>query len=186
MSMRRFPRRNERPARAWQDLSGQWLLITAATAAVPILRFEAPTVVGTVTSALPEDITILRMVGSFQLSLGAAVCNWTLGLMVVDALWTPGATFAADADKRVLWHETYVNSTGAAVVEWTPPDNYTPVGGVTSYAGPRACRLDITPKVKLEQGKALTLVAWENVASAAQLTTGSADMRVLYQRSGRR
>lgn len=130
----------------------------------------------------PEDITILRMVGSFTVSLSAALANWTLGLMVVDATWTPASLFSSDADKRVLWHQTYVNNTGAASLVWSPPDQFETSGG--ARARTEASRLDISPKVRLEQGKALKLVWWEN-AGGAELNVNSADMRVLYQRTRR-
>lgn len=167
----------------WQPVSAQFAVAAnAASGSTSILAFEAPTA-GSLTSLPPEDVTILRVVGDFTTALSAALGNWTLGLMVVDATWTPTGVFEADADKRVLWHRTYENLNAGAACSWSPPDRWTD-GNITTMATREAVSLDISPKVRLEQGKALKLVWWENGGSAT-MTVQSSDMRVLYQRSRR-
>lgn len=184
--MRRFSRsRAPRPARAWQDLSAAFVLTTQATStSVNLLEFQAPAA-GSLTAMPPEDVTVLRVVGDFTVQLSAAVCSWTLGLMVADSTWTPGATFVVDSDKRVLWHRTYTNFAGTGTQTWVPPGLHVDGTGTPFPDATRAGFFDITPKVRLEQGKALKLVAWEN-AGAGTVTVSSVDMRALYQRSRRR
>lgn len=176
--------RRERPAVSWLSLSPVWTLSTSATVAVPLLQMEAPVLTAApITSAVPEDLTLLRIVGDFSLSLNTAAQAWTIGLTVQDATWTPGATFSVDADKRILWHMSYQNSVGS-LQSWVPPDQG--INGALIYQAAReAVHVDISPRVKLENGKALYLVAWEN-SGAGTLTSSSFDMRLLYSRAKRR
>lgn len=164
-------------------MSGQWVLAgTAVTTAVPLLQLQSPTNLSNLTADPPEDLTVLRVVGDFQVQLTIVTANWSLALIVADVTWTPGATIAVDNDKRILWQMTYVSID--SVVNWIPPGTFLDTGVVT-MAPREAVHIDIAPKVKVEAGKALYLVAYENVAGGT-LTTSSATMRVLYQRSGRR
>lgn len=185
MTMKRGFRRSraERPSVQWLSLSPVWNTgAVAATTAVSMLQLEAPTLTGAVLTATPsEELTLIRIVGDFLVLLSAAASSWTLALMVNDATWTPGATFTVDADKRVLWHQTYVNLNGAGALQWTPPGIFNDL----SMAPREAVHLDINPKVRLEPGKALYLILYEN-SGAGTLTTLSNDMRVLYSRAKRR
>lgn len=194
--MRRYSRQNDRPARVWQDIARNFSVAAATTSTyTSLLAFEAPAA-GTLTGAPPEDITLLRIVGDFTVSMGAGG-NVTVGLMMVDPGWTPAVVassgFQTDSDKRILWHQTYATTALAAsyagftAATWAPP-GYLYVDGTAdtvTMCAREAVHLDITPKVKLEQGKALILVMWEN-SDGATTTVVSSDMRVLYQRSRRR
>lgn len=154
------------------------------------MSMEMPTSLVNITSDPPEDLTVLRVVGDFVVSLSAG--NWTLGCLVQDHTWTPGATVSVDNDKRVLWSMTY-NVTGVAqlagftTASWEPPGQLF-IDATTDLVvqAPReAVHIDISPKVKIQAGQALYLVAWEN-SGAGTFTTGSNNMRVLFQRSRRR
>lgn len=176
-----------RPSRAWADVSGAWNLNNVTgTTAVKLIELQAPASLVNLTSDPPEDLTILRMRGSFYFSLSTGMSEWTLALTVQDTDWTPGATAAVDADKRLLWSQVYRAPLGVQYM-WTPPGLLTvdPLGaGQVVYAGEAACHLDISPKVKVEAGKALYLVAYEEYGTAFAVS-GSRLMRVLFQRSGR-
>lgn len=184
---RRFTRRSGssgRPSRAWSSLSSAFSLsAVTATTAVSLIELQSPTTLATLTSDPPEDLTLLRIRGSFNVTVSAAGGGWTMGLTVQDTTWTPGALFEADADKRFLWTRTF-RANGGAAQEWYEPD-CTEITGVAFFNAGGACLLDIAPKVKVEAGRALHLVAYE-IAGASALTVVSSEMRVLYQRSGRR
>lgn len=185
---RRFTRRSgsgARPSRAWSSLSSAFLLNSVtATTAVKLIELQSPLSLASLTADPPEDLTLLRLRGSFRVQMTAnAVGVWTLALTVQDTDWTPGATFQVDADKRILWSRTY--ETSAAVTHaWVPPGVLTITGtAVVDQMG--ATDLDIAPRVKVEAGKALYLVGYENSGAQTLLVT-SDELRVLYQRSGRR
>lgn len=183
-----------RPSLTWADISDQFAIAAAtATGTATLMSMIADQSLVALTSDPPEDLTILRVVGDFTTTLTRG--NWTLGLIVVDTT-TSFTTFAADSDKRVLWHMTYDAETpvtvggppaGAAAFIWTPPN----LGMLQATANQlvqvdrASVHLDISPKVKVEPGKSLLLVAWEN-SGAGTMTVASTDMRVLFKRSGRR
>lgn len=174
-----------RPALTWVDVSQQWNINVSATGTATLIMLQAPASLAALTSDPPEDMTVLRVVGDFLVSIGTGLGNWTLGLLVADVTWTPAATFTLDADKRILWHQTYESTTSGAFT-WQPPDTLlVTIAGGTSVSQTKGAHIDITPKVRIEPGKALYLVAWENTG-ALQFTTLSQDMRVLFKRSGRR
>lgn len=185
-SMRRNARRpGVKPAVQWSDVSGQWLFAgAAATSTATLIQLQSPANLSNLTADPPEDLTILRMVGDFSVQLSANASSWTLALLVADVTWTPGTTVSVDNDKRLLWQQTFTNNDGSAIRDWYPPGMFE--DGTTVF--PQAnnpTHLDITPRVRIEPGKALTLVAYENVG-AGTLTSSSVSMRVLYKRSRRR
>lgn len=171
----------------WADVSGQFALsAVVATTAVVLIQLQAPASLAALTSDPPEDLTILRMRGAYFTSIGSgSAYNWTLALLVQDTTWTPGATFNVDADKRILWSRTYQGNASTAALNYSPPGLVYETGGAQFPAHPAILTVDIAPKVKIQSGQALHLVAYENGASPS-LTIISSEMRVLYKRSGRR
>lgn len=186
---RKFVKRSgRRPANMqWSDVSSVWSFAgISATTATALVQLQSPTSLAALTSDPPEDLTLLRIVGTYTVALSATSGqNWTLALIVSDVTWTPGATVAADNDKRLLWQRTYVTGT-AATAQYSPPGLYYEATAQGFPCHPSLVTVDITPRVKVEAGKALYLVAYENVATAGTLVTTSTSMRVLYKRSGRR
>lgn len=184
----RFAGRANKPTRQWAAVNGEFLFTNiTVTTATTLVQLQAPTALNALTSDPPEDLTILRIRGSFACTLaGAAATIWTLALTVQDTVWTPGTTFLVDSDKRMLWSRTF-HATNATSDIWAPPGTYIASGsGATALAShPNATDLDIAPKVKIETGRALFLVAYEN-AGAGNLSVVSGDMRILFQRSRRR
>lgn len=184
---RRFVRglRGVRPSRTWADVSQQFVMAAVTvTSSATLIQLQAPASLASLTADPPEDLTILRIRGCYSTTMaGSAVANWTLALTVADVTWTPGATFTVDADKRILWSRTY-QASNATADAWNPP-GYQLVGGTPFPTVPEMVMVDISPKVKVEAGRALVLVAYENV-SGASLTVTSQEMRVLFQRSGRK
>lgn len=178
-------RGGSRPERVWASLASRWAFssVTATTAQV-LISLEMPTDLSALTNDPPEAMTLLRIVGSFRIANAAAAgaaSGYTLALLVQDQTWTPSAVFATDADKRILWSRTFfLGST-----ESYSPFIWTNGTAIVPYH-PEVTRVDIAPKVKVEPGKALFLVIYENSASTSEITVASSDMRVLYQRSGRR
>lgn len=185
--MRRTTRRSfrgarsaSRPTRTWVGVSGQFAMAGAtATTAGTLIQLQAPADLSNLTSDPPEDVTVLRMRGSFVLALSTAG-SWTLALLVQDTTWTPG-TFLADSDKRMLWTETF----NVAEASTWRPGLFTNAAGSTFPDYPGKTFLDIAPKVRIEPGKALFLVAYENTGTAT-LDISCQEMRVLFQRSPRR
>lgn len=172
------------PSREWVSLSTGWALLTvASTTATPLMQLQAPTMLN-LTSDPPEDLTVLRVVGSFNCLVSDPGGSWTLALVVQDTTWTPSAFFADDADKRILWSRTFRNGAAMGAEVWTEPGVLTSQGSRLPF-NRDTVTVDITPKVKLEAGKALYLVAYEQDPGST-LTTGTEDMRLLFQRSGRR
>lgn len=183
--------KGQRPSRQWIPINTGFVFagITGSTNSV-LMRMEMPTDPTNLTADPPEDIIILRIVGEFEVSMAAAAAaaSWTLALTVQDWTWSSSATFAADADKRLLWTRTYTATADNVAFQWLP--GLGQVSGSNTVIGNSgmeepATRLDIAPKVKLEAGKALALVAYENVDGRALTVTGRS-MRLLYQKSRRR
>lgn len=178
--------------RTWSELASLWsMVVVSVDTAVEVMGFEEPGASAAFTSMPPEDVIIDRVVGEFVVSIPAvAASSWTLGLLVVDRGWTPGVSFNVDCDKRILWAETYTvpATTGAAPVwSWLSDAVIAQAAADTPYImahSPRKSRVDITPRVRLVAGKALTLVAWENTG-ATTFSTSSNHMRVLWHRARR-
>lgn len=182
--------RGARPSRTWADISSVWLHSgVTATSAATLISMQAPTSLAALTSDIPEDLTILRIRGSFNVQLDAVATsgNWTLALIVQDTTWTPGATVSVDNDKRMLWLQDYAVRlrTSGAAQNWEQGGIYQEGAELPAPCNPMYTTVDIAPKVKIEPGKALFLVAYENV-DGASFTTGSTNMRVLVQRTARR
>lgn len=192
MRSRRFGRRPGRsagrPTRVWADVSQQFLLNSiTATGTATLVSLEAPASLAGLTADPPEDMTILRLVGSFSFSFTvAATSRWTLALLVQDTTWTPSGTFTADADKRILWSRTFRQPVGV-IQTWSEPGVlYYDLAGTVAVAGQvGATSIDIKPMVKIEAGKSLYLVGYEDIGGGTILVT-SANMRLLFQRTGRR
>lgn len=185
--MKRFVRRarggTARPTRTWVSLNAGYALsaITATTSAT-LLSLQAPTSL-TLTSDPPEDMTVLRIRGSMNVLLSAAG-SWTLALLVQDTTWTPSTAFEDDADKRILFSQTFRNTLATTKV-WNPDGTVEyGSGGVTGVTS-NVTQVDISPKVRIGAGQALFLVGYEDTGAAA-LTVDTAEMRLLFQRSGRR
>lgn len=188
-SSRRPSRGPQRPTRVWVAANTGFTFVgVTGTSASIVMQLQAPTDVTNLTADPPEDLTILRMRGSFSVTLAgdasASVANWVLALTVQDVTWTPSSSFLTDADKRILWSMSYT-SNDATFTRWLEPD--TMQAGTTTLfgVGTRGASLDIAPKVKLEAGKALYLVAYE-MSGAVAFSVTTRDMRILFQRSRRR
>lgn len=170
----------------WSDVSAQWTFASiVSTTATVLIQLQSPAALNNLTADPPEDLTILRVVGDYLVRMTSGDGNWTLALLVADVTWTPGATISVDNDKRILWQKTYQVFGTAAEAVWHPPGMYKEAGGTTFPGDPSMTHIDISPKVKVEAGKALYLVAYEN-SGAEDLIVNSVTMRVLYKRSGRR
>lgn len=184
----RFAGRGVKPTRTWITANQGFLFsaVTATTANV-VMRMEGPTDPTNLTSDPPEDITILRVKGSFfvQLSATAATAAWILALTVQDTTWTPGATFPGDADKRILWQRCYQKGATNATHSWWSP-GYLEIASTAFVEQTGMCDIDIAPKVKLEPGKALYLVAYEEDGSSTFSLASNDNVRILFQRTSRR
>lgn len=169
----------------WSDVSTDFAFVAAATTTQTILiSLESPVQLNALGADPPEDLTILRMVGDFSVSL-TTNGTWRLALLVQDRTWTAQVSGRDDNDKRILWSQVYVDAIGAAM-NWLPPGQVVSAAGLNVTSTVReAVHLDIAPKVRIEPGKALYLVAYEEV-NGAVLSVSSVNMRVLYKRSGRR
>lgn len=175
--------RGFRPSREWLGLQTTFgLAAVSVTTAVPLLSLQAPTTLA-LTADPPEDLTILRIVGEYSVTISQAAARWVLALIVQDVTWTPSATFNLDADKRILWSRTYISESATAA--WSPPGQYSEAGAVVSNTVREAVSLDITPKQKVEAGRALYLVGYEEGGTSA-IGVDTNNMRLLFQRSGRR
>lgn len=175
-----------KPSRVWLPLAGTPLNGVSSTTASSLYSLQAPTVsIGTaLTADPPEDVTILRVMADFSFAISAAGA-WILALTVQDTAWTPSATFELDGDKRFLWTSTYVNLQAAAPATYHPPGMLDNAAGVIGGDLRHATHIDITPKVRVEAGKALYLVAYEQ-SGTASVTVTLYSFRMLYQQSGRR
>lgn len=180
----RYAGRGARPSRQWLSIQGGWTFnAVSVTTTSSLISLQAPTTLA-LTSDPPEDITVLRIVGEYTVSLSNNVCTWALALLAQDTDWTPG-TFNTDSDKRILWNQAYQNNAGAAL-SWTAGGYLS--DGTTGIFGPSVEKhtfIDISPKVRLETGKALYLVAYE-VVSGGTLSLTGITVRMLIQRTGGR
>lgn len=184
---RRFVRRGPgaRPSRTWADVSNEFVLSgIAATGSATLIQLQAPASLASLTSDPPEDLTLLRIRGQFFCQIAAGPATWTLALLVQDTTWTPSSTFSVDADKRILWSQTFNNFSNVST-RWVEPDYMQwDIAGTIQISQTAANTVDIAPKVKIEAGKALFLVGYEDV-NGGTLDVTSQNMRVLFQRSGR-
>lgn len=188
---RRFAGRGAggRPTRTWMSLETTWSTGTlSATTATSLLALQAPTAGGTITSDPPEDMTLLRIIAEHRVIHSAAVAEWVVALTVQDTTWTPSSTFADDADKRILYAKAYANPTATARTHHPPGQTVLDPGGTPAFAGGterQLCFIDIAPRVRLEPGKALFLVCYEQ-AGTGTFELDAQFARVLFQRSARR
>lgn len=182
---RRFVRRGgaaRGPSRQWTELSTTWAIgAAAATTSAVLWGLQSPAAQAGLTALPPADIVIMRIRGSFSVNISAGAALWVLGLTVQDQAWTPGATFALDADKRWLWLRTFSTFLKTGPVLWTEPghcqDSSDPA---LTWSDFRYTEVDLSPKAKLEAGQGLYLVAYE-AAGAGTFTTSSVDVRMLWQ-----
>lgn len=188
--LRRTGRRNfgsKKPQNVqWAAVAGQFLIngVTVTSASV-LVQLQAPASLAALTADPPEDLTILRMRGSFSfLVTGSATARWTLALTVQDTVWAPGTDFNTDSDKRILWSRKF-NATNATSDLWMPPGTFNAAAAGPQASDPRVTEVDIAPKVRIQTGQALHLVAYED-NSGGTVTVSSDEMRILYKRSGRR
>lgn len=196
---RRFGRRpmargGAKSSMQWSDVSTNWTFagVTGGTQSI-LIQLQSPAGLANLTSDPPEDLTVLRVVGDWQTLLTTDTSVWTLALHVADVAWTQSASVTQDNDKRVLWSQQYYGTPLAAVgtptaVIWSPPGTMTVTGATEEKATVcvrEAVHIDIAPRVRIEPGKALYLIAYEEQGTGA-LTVLSYNMRVLYKRSGRR
>jgi len=158
----------------------------SATGTSDLMSLQAPTTLQGITSDPPEDITILRIIGDFLVLITGAPATWILALVVQDTTWTPTATFPGDADKRILWSQTYFCSGTNESYQWYS-GIFVPNGTPAAAAGtPREMsHIDISPKVRLEPGKGLFLVAYEQ-NGAVNFSVDPGNVRMLFQRTSRR
>lgn len=185
MVTRRFARRSVRPSRQWTELASTWSLNATATTGVVLWGLQSPAAGTGLTSLPPEDVIIMRIRGSFLLGLSAATSQWMLGLTVQDQAWTPSAVFQTDADKRWLWTQAF-QTVVVFPKAWTEAGDMEYTNASTFYSTQQSCTMvDIAPKVKLEAGQGLYLVAYETTG-ASTLTSSSTNMRMLWQTKARR
>lgn len=189
--MKRFGRRSVGPTRTWASIMDNWVITaTASSTQVKLLELQTPNSMVSLTADPPEDLTLLRIRGSFSLAM-SGTGSWTMALLVQDTNWTNGGTFQDDSDKRILWSRTFETGAISSLAGFNgmsiDPPGIVTVDATVDYLLniPGVADVDIAPKVKVEAGKALYLAAYENTGTAA-LSTGSRDMRVLFQRSRRR
>lgn len=172
------------PSRQWTELSTRWQhTAVAVTTSTVLWGLESPAAAAALTALPPEDVVIMRLVGDFQVALPAAVIDsWTLALTVQDSTWTPAALFNTDADKRILWSQTYAKGPPGEAVTWTPPGLLSTATATLGVAPRESIHIDIAPKVKLEAGQGLNLVAYENLPGVAgTFTTIGYTVRMLWQ-----
>lgn len=177
-----------RPANVqWSSIASQFLMAgVTQTSSQVLIELQSPAALNALTSDPPEDLTLLRLVGSFELAITNPAGSWVLALTVQDTTWTPGATVSVDADKRLLWSRNFDSGANTITVLWTPPDRcWSTDAAGTFQSHSTAMQVDIAPKVRIQPGQALYLVAYEE-SGASTLTMTSSLMRVLYKRSGRR
>jgi len=175
--------RSAGPARQWASVTSEFVATSVtATGTATLISLQAPASLASLTTDPPEDMTLLRIRGEYFITTSAA-SNWTLALTVQDTTWTPSSTSQADGDKRLLWQKTFAS--GSVAVNCYPDYMVWDTGGTPQVAGvPGLCSLDITPKVKVETGKALYLVYYED-GGASTMSLAALNMRVLFQRSQR-
>lgn len=159
---------------------------TTAGAVTKLLEFQAPTVTfGTaLTGDTPEDKTILRIVGNWTaVAPGAGSDSW-IGLLVADPNWTPigAASIIPDLDKRFLWYRYFAGLDATNTTTWSV--NTVVIGSTTKVMTVADTTIDIAPKVRLEDGRALMAVCYTGGTALTSFTFK--DMRLLMQRSPRR
>lgn len=176
-------------ARQWLDLGPTGITVTAG-AVTSLVAFEAPTLTaGTpLTADPPEDQTLLRILADFTVVAPAAMSDTWFALLLVDRTWTPVGTanLAADGDKRILWSRYYSAMGTTSPGVWTNGLAITTGVGTAVVAMAEAkdrTDIDITPKVKLEDGKHLVMVCYTGATPPTSATLKNT--RVLMQRSGR-
>lgn len=185
-------RRGLRPTRTWYDVSGAFAFGAVSTTSVTnLINLQAPAATVNLSSDPVQDLTLLRLVGQFEVALNGAT-RWTLALLVQDVTWTPSSTFATDADKRILWSMTYDSVSLAGVIAgftqalWAEP-GYLLVSATEDLVvnqDRKTVSLDIKPTIKIQPGQSLVLVAYEEV-DGGSITVTSENMRLLFQRTGR-
>lgn len=175
-------RRGSAPSRQWTEISTTWAIGAAATTTTAVLwGLQSPAAQAGLNALPPADVVIMRIRGDFSVTMSATSANWTLGLTVQDQTWTPAATFALDADKRWLWTRTFNTAGLTAPVTWAEPGWMVASSDPqTTWSDARWTEVDVAPKVKLESGQGLYLVAYEN-SGASTLSSLSTDMRMLWQ-----
>lgn len=174
-----------RPSRTWVGIDGQFAMAgVTATTANTLVQLQAPADLSNLTSDPPEDMTVLRIRGSFACTI-STTGDWVLAMTVQDTTWTPGATFTVDSDKRIIWSRSF-SALGAVIHAWNPPGWLSwDTAGTRVLAGQVGMTdVDVSPNVKIGCGQALFLVAYEE-GGASTLTVASYEMRMLFQRSGR-
>lgn len=166
---------------------GQTLVGNAAginTTVTSLISFEAPTLVaGTpLTADPPQDRTILRIVGQLQVAGAAATGSLGMGLMVCDRVFAPTSgtgRMTPDLDKRWLWWRETLLRSGES---WDA-QHYLSTGGVLSPNNVPPERdftmFDISPKVRLEDGKQLAFITFQDTALMAPVIT-LMEVRVLF------
>lgn len=159
------------------------------SSSVTLISLESPTNLSALGSDPPEDLTLLRIVGDLTVTVTGAG-EWRLALLVQDRTWTASAVQADDNDKRVLWSAQFsgFSPTDSNIYWASGLMTWNAMGADPSLMAARdnpPQHIDIAPRVKVEAGKTLYLVAYE-VSNGATLTVSSQSLRVLYQRSGRR
>lgn len=137
------------------------------------------------TSGPPEDSVIDRVLMTLKVSSDTLV-TLGVGLILVDRTWTPSGTtgITPDLDKRFLWwrswllranetweHTTFVSAAGVVQPNAMPPET-------------NPCWADISPKVRIEDGKHLAVATYCSVAATVTMTAPT--VRILMHRAGRR
>lgn len=176
----------------WMPVPSTRINVTSVTVntLVTLLQLEASTLAsGVINADPPEDLTVLRVVGMIDLMLaGINPGECTVAFLVEGSTWDMNTAFTTDSEKRILWHRTFVLPRDATengiTLRWCPPGTLVAAGagGVIFGADLGVCSFDFTPKVKLEDGKALFLAVYVN---GVTVTLESYDMRILCQRSRR-
>lgn len=191
MRKRTWKRSGYKPTRVWSDVSGSVSFsgITGSQS-VTLISLESPTNLGSLTSDPPEDLTLLRIVGDLNVSMsGVAQTGFRLALLVQDRTWTASAVQSDDNDKRILWSQAFYTIGTTQTSVWYPSGVVASIvvatGDPVSIAYQNATHIDISPRVKMEAGKSLYMVAYETI-NGSTMTVNSQNLRVLYQRSGRR
>lgn len=139
------------------------------------------------TAEPPEDMVLLRIMALMTIAM-TATSDFGIGFMVADRTWTPIGTtrITPDLDKRFLWWRE-VGTSGAADM-YAP--QYFKAGGGTG-AVPNSIPVDrdptwfdISPKVRIEDGKHLLAVTYNSGAGSTGCVVQ--ELRILMQRAGRR
>lgn len=173
---RRFVSGRRRNEKEWLALPATVATTAAAGAGVTqLISFEAPTLVaGTpLTADPPQDRLVLRLIG--RLTYSTTVAGTVgVGLILTDRTWTPvgTVTITPDLDKRWLWWREVPMAAGDAL---TPQTLVNGGGGLAvsnaMYADKDPTFFDISPKVRLEDGKSLNLVVYFSGAVTAPVVT---------------